>query len=160
MTTKEVLRAEGIGASAISDSPTLHKVEISHQSWSGTLQQSSLQKSAMSHPNRLNFKDLQFAGVRTLISPQLQKSCLIPSKCHENSIMLSANFALCSEYRLVACFNTTQTVKEIKVRQGQHHDGLDGLRGRQERWIEPEYLYKHFRHSTRMTKSEKGEGSL
>lgn len=102
--------------------------------------------SVMSNLNRLDFKNLQLAGFRTPISRELQKKHLIPSKCDEKLLLPGFNPEACS--------NTTQTVYEIKACHGMHHDGW-GLRGRQEKWIEPTNLFKHVPKSNTIVQTSK-----
>lgn len=105
------------------------------------------QKSVLSHLNRLDFKHLQLAGIRTPVSLELQKKFLIPSRCDEV-------LRLPHMTHPVACGNTTQTVREIKACTGIHHDGW-GLRGRREQWAEPQRLLKHVRGTDFLVKSSK-----
>lgn len=109
------------------------------------------QESVMSNLNRLDFRHLQLAGIQTPISQQLQKKHLILSKCDETLVIPGIS--------PVTCSNTTQTVGEIKACHGLHHDGW-GLRGRQEKWIEPTRLLKHVPKSDSLVQrsSENEEG--
>lgn len=93
-----------------------------------------IQESVLSNLNRLDFRNLQLAGIRTPISRQVQRQHLIPSKCNEKVRIFPATDE-------VACHNTTQTVDEIKVCHGKFHDG-HGIRGRRDRWEEPQVI-KH-----------------
>lgn len=109
------------------------------------------QASVMSNLNRLDFRNLQLAGIRTPISQQLQRKHLISSKCDEKLVNVPGS-------NPVACSNITKTVDEIKTCHGRHHDGL-GLRGRQQKWREPECLYKHFPESDGLVRtSNENEG--
>lgn len=90
--------------------------------------------SVLPNLNRMDFKNLQLAGIRTPVSEEVQRQYLIPSKCDEKMVIVGMN--------TVTCTNTTQTVREIKACQGIHHDGF-GMRGRHEKWIEPARLFKH-----------------
>ncbi|MCJ1262959.1 hypothetical protein MMC22_002829 [Lobaria immixta] len=92
----------------------------------------------MSHLNRLEFSNLQLAGIRTPISQALQRFHLISSKCNEVCVTPRVGSATCS--------HTTRTVDEIKVCHGWHHDGWFP-RGRRQQWNEPETLYKHLHDS-------------
>lgn len=94
----------------------------------------TFQSSVMSNLNRREFRHLQLAGVGTQISRQLQQKHLIPSRCHEMAVVTGM--------AAVTCSNTTQTVYEIKPCHGLHHDGWD-LRGRRDKWMETERLYRH-----------------
>lgn len=96
------------------------------------------QESVMSNLNRLDFKNLQLAGVRTPVSQNIQQKCIIPSKC---DVTLAK-----SGFESTVCSNTSQNVREIKACYGTHHDRW-GLRGRQDRWVEPTRLFKHVRGS-------------
>lgn len=102
--------------------------------------------SLMSKLNRLDFKNLQLAGFRALISREIQKKYLIPSKCDEKLLLPG--------FSPGACSNTTQTVHEIKACHGMHHDGW-GLRGRQEKWMEPTKLFKHVPKSNALVQTSK-----
>ena len=97
------------------------------------------QESVLSNLNRLDFKHLQLAGVRTPVSQKIQQKCIIPSKCDEKLTRPGFGSTICS--------NTSRTVREIKACYGMHHDGW-GLRGRQDHWIEPTRLFKHVRGSS------------
>lgn len=94
------------------------------------------QISVMSNLNRMDFKNLQLAGIRTPISKQLQRKYLIPTICHEKLERPCFNPVVCS--------NTTQTIDEIKACYGAHGDRL-GL----SMWSQPDKCIvpvRHFRH--------------
>ncbi|MCJ1462917.1 hypothetical protein MMC07_001521 [Pseudocyphellaria aurata] len=90
--------------------------------------------SVLPNLNRMDFRNLQLAGIRTPVSEEVQRQYLIPSKCDEKLVIVGM--------KTVTCTNTTRTVREIKACHGIHHDGF-GVRSRQARWIEPTRLFKH-----------------
>ena len=88
--------------------------------------------SVMSNLNRMDFKNLQLAGLHTPISQEARRKHLVPSMCNSN-------------FRgICICNNSTRKIDEIKTCHGRHRDGQD-YRGHRERWVEPPYLFKHVR---------------
>ncbi|MCJ1262348.1 hypothetical protein MMC22_002218 [Lobaria immixta] len=114
------------------------------------------QESMMNRLNRLDFKNLQLAGLRTPVSQELQRLHLIPSKCNE--VLITRTPGLVSIMR-TPCPNTSQVLDFIKACHGRHRDGAD-LQGHEERWIEPQCLFKHVRGSDSFVQisNENGEG--
>lgn len=90
--------------------PSQAQTSISTFEWCFTTMY-PVQASIMSNLNRLDFKNLLLAGIRTPISQELRRKHLIPSKCDE----------LIPGTR-TACSNTTQNVDEIKICHGWHYD--------------------------------------
>lgn len=72
------------------------------------------QSSVMMNLDRSDFRNLRLAGVRTPISPQIQRTYLIPTNCDE--------WHMISGIQWVDCPNTTKTVDEIKACHGVHRD--------------------------------------
>ncbi|MCJ1428512.1 hypothetical protein MMC29_006422 [Sticta canariensis] len=108
--------------------------------------------------NRLDFKNIQLAGIRTPVSRELQREYLIPSECDSIEVVIDAKAQPKPTFTLVACTNTTRTVDEIMACYGNIHDGY-GVRGRQEKWIEPASHLKHAHGSRcRMEKASMNEG--
>lgn len=104
----------------------------------------AIQTSVMSNLNRLDFKNLLLAGLRTPISLETRRKFLIPSKCDvtlEHSDIIST------------CSNTTRTLDEIKACHGTHRDGYLDLQSRRERWIGLIRLLKHVRGSSTLGES-------
>ncbi|MCJ1427961.1 hypothetical protein MMC29_005868 [Sticta canariensis] len=96
----------------------------------------SIQSSLLSNLNRLDFKHLQLAGIRTPVGRGMRRKYLVPSRCDE---MIPTRPG---STNLVRCPNTSRTMDEIKTCHGTHHDGW-GPRGRAEKWIEPRAVFKH-----------------
>lgn len=114
--------------------------------------------SLMSYLNRLDFKNFQLAGIRTPVSQKFQRQYLIPSNCDSIELFMPDNTQTNSGFTSVACTNTTRTVDKIMACHGNIHDGY-GMRGRQERWVEPAGRLKHVHGSQyRMKKSAMNEG--
>lgn len=90
--------------------------------------------SVMSKLDRLDFKNLRLAGLRTPISQEIQRAYLISSKCDEVMVIPG--------HDPITCPHTTQHLDEIRTCHGRHRDGTD-LKGVQEKWVEPAYLFKH-----------------
>lgn len=95
-----------------------------------------IQCSLLSNLNRLDFKHLQLAGIRTPVGRGMRRKYLVPSRCDE--MMLTRP----GSTDPVRCPNTSRTMDEIMTCHGTHHDGW-GPRGRAEKWIEPRTLFKH-----------------
>ena len=114
------------------------------------------QESMMKRLNRLDFKNLQLAGLRTPVSQELQKLHLIPSKCNEVLITVTPGSI---PVMITPCPNTTQVLDFIQACHGRHRDGAD-LQGHEERRIEPQCLFKHVRgsHSFMQTPNENDGG--
>ena len=85
----------------------------------------------MSHLHRLDFKNLQLAGIRTPISRELRRQCLIPIKCDEELVEGDIRSS---------CSNTTRTMDEIKACHGLYPDDWS-VAGQQKMGIVP--LFKH-----------------
>lgn len=108
--------------------------------------------------NRLDFKNFQLAGTRTPVSQELRREYLIPSKCDSVEIVIDVHSQTTPTFTQVACTNTTRTVGEIMACHGNIHDGY-GLRGRQERWVEPASHLKHVHDSPcRMIQATMNQG--
>lgn len=86
--------------------------------------------SVMSNLNRMDFKNLQLAGLHTPISQEARMKHLVPSMCNDGF--------------MENCKNTTRKIDEIRTCHGRHRDGQD-YRGHREKWVEPPYLFKHVR---------------
>ncbi|MCJ1264849.1 hypothetical protein MMC22_004724 [Lobaria immixta] len=99
------------------------------------------QEAVMLKLNRLDFKNLRLAGIRTPISQKLLRLYLIPSKCDET---LPGTRSTCP--------NTTRTVDEVKSCHGLQRDDL-GSQNPKERWIEPPRLFKHVHGSNRLVQT-------
>lgn len=99
------------------------------------------QEAVMLKLNRLDFKNLRLAGIRTPISQKLLRLYLIPSKCDET---LPGTRSTCP--------NTTRTMDEIKPCHGLQRDDL-GSQNPKERWIEPPRLFKHVHGSNRLVQT-------
>ncbi|MCJ1267432.1 hypothetical protein MMC22_007317 [Lobaria immixta] len=100
------------------------------------------QKAMMKRLNRLDFKNLRLAGLRTPVSQELQRLHLVPSKCDQVWVTVGPGLV---EVK-TPCPNTTQVLDFIKACHGRHRDGADS-QGHEERWIEPQCLFKHVRGS-------------
>lgn len=72
----------------------------------------SFQTSMLSNLTRLDFKNLQLAGIRISVSREIQQKYLLPSKCNEKLRTPGSES--------VTCTNTTETVREIKACHGKH----------------------------------------
>lgn len=108
------------------------------------------QASVMSNLNRSDFRNLRLAGVKTPISPQIQRKYLIPTQCDEWHVRPGI--------QEVTCSNTTKTVDQIWPCHGLHHDD-PGLRVPHRKWVWPGRLFKHVRDSNALVQtSNQDEG--
>lgn len=108
------------------------------------------QTSVMSNLNRLDFRNLRLAGIRTDVSQKIQQKYLRPTKCDELVVIWD------SDAEIRRCSSNTKTDHVVKPCHGLRHNGWMSQREKQ---VDPTSPFKYVLESDGFReKSNKHEG--
>lgn len=100
------------------------------------------QTSVMSNLNRLDFRNLRLAGIRTSVSQRVQREILLPTKCDGTILQWPGPSP-------APCPNNSDTVDEVRFCRGPRHDGWMSEQAKQNELTNP-FKYglqlKHYMH--------------